>query len=134
MIGACIGEGNFAPFFYFLVLISTFANWALGTSIYFLVVFWSSSSKAVIALNFLLVLAAGFVGLNTTLMMLRYCSLVARGYTHREDVKREQLYGPFASYNPFDNGCGSNCNEMLCCGATMQGPDLLGTSSPPSES
>lgn len=108
VIGACIGAGNIRPFFAFLVSTSLGSAWCGAWSIVFLVHNWSDDSDWTRkGFAFAVSIVGTVVALQVGAMAIHYVRLFSTGFTQRENIKRDRLYGP-GTKNPFDEGCGNN--------------------------
>lgn len=114
VIGACVGQGNFRYFFLFLSAATLLCMWAISWSIVFIVPTFRSASNLVNACNAVSILSGFFFGFLVGSMLCTYVKLISSGFTQREAIKREFLYGP-SSRNPFDAGCCQNWSLAMNC-------------------
>ena len=115
LIGVCVGRRNFAYFLRFLMFLLLTAAWMCSWSILLAVRTFTEDGKtwrgvicAIVALVSLI------VSLGIGAMYTYYLRIIAKGRTHREELKYDRLYSPPGSENPFDHGLGANCAELCC--------------------
>lgn len=114
VIGACIGRHNVRYFFGFLLFVAFTAAWEGGFSIWALVTYWSAPDELVRkAFGFMCSIAGTVIALQIGGMASHYGRLFCTGYTQREHIKRDRLYG-VGMKNPFHHGWRDNCYEFLC--------------------
>ena len=76
------------------------ASW----SVYFLITTYHNAETFKLAASGVLTFVGGLLTVHLAVLNGHYFHLIVTGYTQREHMKRERLYGADAT-NPYDNGC-----------------------------
>ena len=113
VIGACVGEGNLRFFFLFLLSLVLKAGWIAAFSTFYLAQHWNDGDLAKKGLAFVNIVIGAVITLQLSAMSIHYIKLMSTGYTQRENIKRERLYGK-NGVNPYDDGCKQNWGEIWC--------------------